>query len=599
MLALHLLCVFLPFFLPDEAFYISIPYRLSAGDRLFADEWHLSQLSSLFSFLPVKTWLTLTKSTDGLLLFLRLVFLTVHTAAAALIYRLFREYGYWAIAASMIYYLQTPYKLYAISYNSMFALFLLLLSFSLLLFYKGGSKRHIVFAGISYAACCVSNPSFAVTIVLYPFLYLIRKTQRKTAPDVKAAGNAKTNEGAFRNETQENRFDCFFRGRSALFFVYGAAFVAMLTLVFFFATGGSVSSVSENLRDLLHSSEYSVFSGSVFEKLKYIAALCNGLFVHVPFLVPLLYLAVLFDKKRRKNSHRMAYLSAAILLCLICILGMRNNTDIVHSLFTALPFYLISSTSYILTENKNKPLFYCMFCPCTAAGLVNLFFSNSLLTSANIAIAVADIAGVIFTRDLFLEMKTQKSKKERGAKPKHADNFARISRRLICLGCTVQLVFYVYVMLFGQPFTSDPVTVKEGPYAGMVMSSESYADYRASLCDLDEIRERGDETDPLLIVSYRSWLYFYAKRPIAAYTVWYDADLNTKALQAYYRHNPDKLPKYIYLVYSDHVDAWGAHADSVDNVKCCMNAIDGLFSYEKEALSNGFLLTVTDYHPDD
>ena len=598
MLALHLVCVFLPFFLPDEAFYISIPYRLTAGDSLFTDEWHLSQLSSLFSFVPVKAWLMITKSTDGLLLFLRLVFLGLHTAATALIYRLFREYGYWAIVSATIYCLQTPYKLYALSYYSMFALFLLLFSLSLLLICKNGLKRYTVFAGICYAACCVSNPPFAVTAAAYPVLYILHKRRRKTAPAVKAAGKAKTKQGAVRHAERETRFDCFFNGRSVLFFLYGAASVAVLALVFFFATGGSAASAAENVRDILNSSEYSVFSGSLFEKLKRIAALWNGLFPHVPFLVPLLYVVLLFDRGRKKNAHRTVYLSAAVLLSFICIYGMRNNTDIAHSLFVALPFFLLSTVSYILTENKNKTLFCCMFCPCAAAGHVNLFFANSLLTSANIAIAVADVAGVIFARDLFSEMKEQNSKKARGAKPKHDDRYARIARGLICAGCAVQLVFYVYVMLFGQPFTADPVTVKDGPYAGMVMSGEGYADYRAALGDLDVIRERSDETDPLLIVSYRSWMYLYAQRPIAAYTVWYDAALDTQAMQAYYRHNPDKLPKYVYLVYSDSVSAWGAHADGIDNVSYCMDAIDALFDYEKEALSNGYLLTVTAYHPD-
>ena len=422
--------------------------------------------------------------------------------------------------------------------------------------------------------------------------------RRSKTPAVKAAGNAKAKHGKLRPEEQENRFDCFFNGRSLLFFLYGAAFVAVLTLVFFFGTGGSVPTVSENLRDLLNSSEYSVFSVSVFEKLHQIASLFNKLFLRVAFLIPLLYLFLLFDRDKRKNSHRVVYLSAAILLCLICIHGMRNSTDIAHSLFVSLPFFLLSTTCYILTDHKNKPLFCCMFCPCVAAGLVNLFFSNSLLTSANIAIAVADVSGVICARDLFLEMKSPKNKKKRSPQAGSESSAPRILRALICVGCAVQLVFYVYVMLFGQPFTADPVTVKEGPYAGMVMSGESYADYRASLGDLDVIKERSDEADPLLIVSYKSWMYLYAQRPIAAYTTWYDASLDTQAMKAYYRHNPDKLPKYIYLVYSDCVSAWGPHADSINNVQCCMNAIDELFGYEKEALTNGFLLTVTDYHPD-
>ena len=122
-LSVHLLFVFLPHYLPDEPFYATIPYRLLCGDSLIQEEWHLSQLSSFFTYLPVRLWITVKGSADGLFLFLRLVYLLIHTAAAVVIYRLFRTYQYWAIVTALIYYLQTPYKIYAMSYNSMFAFF--------------------------------------------------------------------------------------------------------------------------------------------------------------------------------------------------------------------------------------------------------------------------------------------------------------------------------------------------------------------------------------------------------------------------------------------------------------------------------------------
>ncbi len=34
----------------DEAFYLTIPHRLTLGDSLFYDEWHISQLSSVLVF---------------------------------------------------------------------------------------------------------------------------------------------------------------------------------------------------------------------------------------------------------------------------------------------------------------------------------------------------------------------------------------------------------------------------------------------------------------------------------------------------------------------------------------------------------------------
>ena len=125
-LLFHLLVLFVPHFLFDETFYATIPFRLVQGDRLIRDDWHLSQFSSLFSYLPVRIWTAIKGSADGLIVFLRCVYLAIHTGAAVLVYRFFKEYRYWAILAAMMFYIQVPNDIHAISYHSMFALFLLL-----------------------------------------------------------------------------------------------------------------------------------------------------------------------------------------------------------------------------------------------------------------------------------------------------------------------------------------------------------------------------------------------------------------------------------------------------------------------------------------
>ena len=55
----------------DEAFYPTIAYRLTQGDRLLVDEWHMSQLSSVLLYLPVLLFTRLTGGTAGIYLALR------------------------------------------------------------------------------------------------------------------------------------------------------------------------------------------------------------------------------------------------------------------------------------------------------------------------------------------------------------------------------------------------------------------------------------------------------------------------------------------------------------------------------------------------
>lgn len=148
-LIFHIICMYTPVPYDDEALYPTGPLRFINGDIMMQHEWHLSQFSSLFSHLPVLLWITLKGSTEGLILFLRIAYLLIHTSGAVIIYKSFREYKYWAVMAAVLFYTQTPYRMLAISYISMVVFFLLLMGISLFYAYKTEKKavlhsvRHI------------------------------------------------------------------------------------------------------------------------------------------------------------------------------------------------------------------------------------------------------------------------------------------------------------------------------------------------------------------------------------------------------------------------------------------------------------------------
>ena len=107
----------------DESFYAVVPFRLANGDSLIQHEWHLTQFSSLFTYLPVKLWLLLKGSAEGIIVFLRSLYFIIHIAVTAVIYNFFRKHGYWSIVAAMVFFTQVPYRLFAVSYNSAFVIF--------------------------------------------------------------------------------------------------------------------------------------------------------------------------------------------------------------------------------------------------------------------------------------------------------------------------------------------------------------------------------------------------------------------------------------------------------------------------------------------
>lgn len=104
----------------DEAFYPTIAYRLTQGDRLLVDEWHMSQLSSVLLYLPVLLFTRLTGGTAGIYLALRYLYVAVQCLVAATVYlRLRRYHSLGAAAGALALAVYAPYGINALSYNSL------------------------------------------------------------------------------------------------------------------------------------------------------------------------------------------------------------------------------------------------------------------------------------------------------------------------------------------------------------------------------------------------------------------------------------------------------------------------------------------------
>ena len=78
-------------------------------------------------------------------------------------------------------------------------------------------------------------------------------------------------------------------------------------------------------------------------------------------------------------------------------------------------------------------------------------------------------------------------------------------------------------------------------------------------------------------------MYLHLERPFATYTTWYRGYPNTQQLIRYYKANPDKTPKYVYI---EVADPNGQTAHTITET------VSEMFSFTEEKLTNGVLLTV-------
>lgn len=589
-LLLHLYFVFIVPYLDDESFYASIPFRLVNGDSLIQHEWHLSQFSSLFSCLPVYIWTAVKGSADGILIFLRCTYLLIHTTIAVIIYGFFRKYGKWAIMASMIFYIQISYRVIAISYHSMFVVFLLLLSLCLISIYQKNSVRFYILAGICFGCCCVCNPIFCFAFALYLFccaLWTKRQEIEFSIIRIKTSRTLKKEKKLTKKQKRQQKqqlldafpnvesYNCFFKKEAILRFSCGIFITVVIAVVFYFSTGGTIGSIIENIGNLLGSSEYDIASHSVFSKFKDTSSYFNRANLGMPWILPAMFIVLLFDKKRRCSTHRFAYLLVSVLWTILFVFGIIMDVEISLHAYS-LPFFVISTICYLLTENKNKTLFHCMYIPCLIATFFQYLAADTHLAAIGIVLAVNNVAGVFFAMDLFKEIQSDSKKNSETSANK---DFSLLCRRVIIIGFCMQMLLYGAFYQYGQISRKGAIKATTGPYSGLYMTEEQYNEYNKEISDMDAIKALSKKDDPVLLASYNNWMYLYLERPMATYTTWYQGSLDQKQLISYYKENPEKIPKYIYIELL---------ASNSERVKIAGE----MFEFTKEELSNGVLLTV-------
>ena len=590
----HIISIFVPNAYADETFYALVPLRLVNGDSLIQHEWHLTQFSSLFTYLPVYLWMKITGSTSGIILFLRYVYLFFHTLIACTVYAFFRKHGAVAIAAAMIFYIHIPYNMYAISYSSMFIIFLLLFTLSLFSIYNNPSKKLYIFSGFFYGACCVSNPIFCTVFFVYivfcalwPKKDVIQESiialkSKKKSKKKDNAAKINRNAKIPKNENDiiiSDKFTCFF-SREALFCSFiGLGIIMLISIAFFSFTGGSFSSIVKNLNNILNSSQFKLISEPFITKINELRLSVNEISFNMPILLPALFLALIFDKNRKKTVNRFAYLVSAFLLGILYTFGMISAAHYEAACFS-LPFAVFSIVCYILTENKNKPVFYCIWCPCLFAAIISFFSSNTVLLIIGTVFAVSNIAGVFFAHDLFKEISYSAPNK----KNKSNKTTPVMSKCLICVAVSFQVLIYMIGLQYCPSADGSGITkITVGPHKGTFMYNSEYSTYEKHINDIDLIKERSNENDPVMISGYQNWLYLWIERPFATYTLWNQRSLEEEFLFVYYKQNPEKFPKYIYIT----------HAESSEQIiqenieKMCT-----MFDCTREELSNGTLLTV-------
>ena len=508
----------------DEAFYLTVPQRFNMGDALIKDEWHLSQLSGFLLMPFVWLFTTITGSTEGIILAARVLYIIFHATVSIVIYSRIRKYGYVSVFASVLYFIYTPYDIMAMSYNTMGLDFVTLAGVIMgTASYK--KKLPLIVSGVAFAAAVLCCPYLAAAYILYGICVLILTF-------------IKNKETKFILKSE------LFAGKTFLFFSIGIFALAAVFLVFAL-TRVSIKEIFNNLPYLMTDPEHpQIALGSRFGMYFKSIYNCHSHFKIALFSYLVMIVVMIIDRKRK--SHRSIYLivtTAIVIFCYVLLLP-----QLTYSTYNAImfPLIFIGITSYILCENKPKPLFASLFVPGIIYSLAICFSSNQYFYVISMVITASKIASYVFLAQLLREMKTTQDNIE------YAVWVKRGSFLFVAFMIFLQGAFQITVKAehcFWESGNTSNLTaqIKNGPAKGIYTNVNNCNTYEQIYSDLQYYKNK--QEDKILFLTSKTWCYLAVDFPYGTLSAWISGEKpsSVERLKTYYRVNYEEIPKYIYI----------------------------------------------------
>lgn len=495
----------------DEGFYLTVAHRLTLGQRLFTDEWHLSQLSSFFLYPFVKLFRYLTGGTDGILLASRRLYLICHSLTAAVVYLRLRKFGAMSVIGSIFFMLFTPFDMMTCSYNTI-ALDALALIAAFAAPVDGMNVP--ILSGVFFACAVVCCPYLAVGYVLYLLVCIVYSI--------------------IYSKTGREFFNYpLFRLKSFGFFTIGIAVVLFVFLLFLFSHT-SISEIISALPVLFSDPEHPSYSILFMLKHYVWCILTSHKLVIVPVSVYIIsFFALIFDRKRKQ--HVFLHMLLPVIACVVwlCLMGSQLTEKYCNGIM--LPLSLVGLNAYLLLEYKPRGLFASCFVLGFIYSLCVNATSNMGFDILTAAFSVMNIASIIFT-GLLISEQSGKEKKTLLA---------------LCLVPVMLLgVMSVYVKMNHCFWDDRParlnVELTQGPAKGIV-TNEYYAQSYENI--YRDMQSFSDKDGKILVYSQQGWEYLIADRPYASFSAWLSGldKTSVERLELYYRTAPENSPDIIYI----------------------------------------------------
>ena len=503
----------------DEAFYLTIPYRMCHGDKLFLNEWHVSQLSALLQYPLMKLYLLIHPGTDGIVLDFRRIYVVINFAAGLLAYRRLKKYGIGGAVAVLLYLLFAPYGIMALSYNSMG-----LLCGFLCAAYLATAARDADYAvsGLFFAGIVLCQPlmlaEFAVVYLVLIGISLVFKRRKLL--------------------------------HGLLWFLSGCVLLAIPVLAYFVFSVG-ITNVLAVLPQIMNDPQHDM--GKLLSVYNIYKTIVGGYFPDYFLEVPIgldfvtrpvlkafylgfipLWAAVFFDRGRSK--HAPVYLSLSALLCVgigtvYTWLYPYKSAYMSYVNYILFPWLLHGICLLPLLTKPDRRLLI-LFYALGFMHMLSFLTSNTGGNVFNIALLPSCLASIMLSI-------------------KYCSSFTRAKGMpvFVCIAVSAALLLYIRA---NYSFVSLPVSRLDtqcisGPSAGIYAIEKE-----AARCDSVSLSMKEKSFDPngnTLFLTTNPQYYLCTDTGLAQYSAWlsFNIDSTPSRLEAYYSLNPDKRPDTVVI----------------------------------------------------
>lgn len=496
----------------DDAFYLTIPYRMINGDVLFMNEWHGSQLSAFLLYPFVRIYLAIFASTDGIILSFRYLYIVVNAIATIAVYSRLRRFGGSSVAV-LLYFLFVPYNILSLSYNSMGYMFILLSSVFMATNFN--NNKAVYFAsGLFFACAVLCQPVLVVFYILALTFACIYYCLKKKTEYIKFCG----------------------------LFTVGCAVPALPVIIYFL----SKMSIPEMLASIkiITTSDPEHNGNFAYSIYRVINSYNVDIFIYSFAVFIVLFVSALILKRMKKEIFLPVMLSSVFAVCFV-----YRTYYYFHSVFSFInlfyfPIALSGAIACVGIRDKQVKRLFVTSLIYSIAHSFSFISSNQFKFVMTPALMPVYISSVIVCWKLLME----------NAGTDFQKKMSKAYTAVMAMALSVVVFFTVFCRYESIFSSSGRRTINEmtdriscGCYSGILSSEDVYNEIENYKADFD--RYGFSENDKVLILSARTWLSLENKGRLAQYSAWLSGigENTVDRLKEYYKLNPENKPKYVYI----------------------------------------------------